>query len=58
MRCIARWRSVVPFPDQAFFDAVYDGEAPWDIGDAQPDLFGDIPALAVCVERIEESIPR
>ena len=28
----------MPFPDRAFFDEVYEGRAPWDIGDAQPDL--------------------
>jgi cyclopropane fatty-acyl-phospholipid synthase-like methyltransferase len=28
----------MPFPDQSFFDEVYRGRAPWDIGAAQPDL--------------------
>jgi SAM-dependent methyltransferase len=28
----------VPFPDRSFFDEVYEGRAPWDIGEAQPDL--------------------
>ena len=28
----------MPFPDQSFFDEVYEGRPPWDIGDAQPDL--------------------
>ncbi|MGE0157769.1 MAG: class I SAM-dependent methyltransferase [Gemmatimonadales bacterium] len=28
----------MPFPDRSFFDEVYRGRAPWDIGDAQPDL--------------------
>ena len=28
----------MPFPDESFFDAVYHGSAPWDIGAGQPDL--------------------
>ena len=28
----------MPVPDRSFFDAVYEGHAPWDVGDAQPDL--------------------
>jgi SAM-dependent methyltransferase len=33
------------FPGQAFFDAVYAGDAPWDIGAAQPDLMELIEAF-------------
>jgi SAM-dependent methyltransferase len=33
------------FPGQAFFDAVYTGDAPWDIGAAQPDLLDLIEAF-------------
>jgi SAM-dependent methyltransferase len=35
----------VPYPDRSFFDDVYRGRAPWDIGDAQPDLLALIDAL-------------
>jgi SAM-dependent methyltransferase len=33
------------FPGQAFFDAVYTGEVPWDVGAAQPDLMDLIAAF-------------
>jgi SAM-dependent methyltransferase len=33
------------FPGRAFFDAVYAGDAPWDIGAAQPDLMALIEAF-------------
>jgi SAM-dependent methyltransferase len=35
----------VPYPDRSFFDEVYRGRAPWDIGDAQPDLLALIEEL-------------
>jgi SAM-dependent methyltransferase len=35
----------VPYPDRSFFDEVYRGRAPWDIGGAQPDLLALIEEL-------------
>jgi SAM-dependent methyltransferase len=35
----------VVFPDRAFFDAVYEGRAPWDVGAAQPDLLALLDEL-------------
>ena len=35
----------MPFPDRSFFDQVYAGAAPWDIGAGQPDLLELIERL-------------
>ena len=38
--------------DRTFFDTVYEGHAPWDIGAPQPDL---MRLIDVCAERAAEA---
>ena len=41
----------MPFPDRSFFDEVYQGRAPWDIGDAQAIVGLGVPIVSSEGER-------